>query len=437
MVGRLVNALGSSALAAEAFSDLATLRHMLRFEAALAGAAAEAGLIPKRAAPIIVKACDPALYDAPALADAARRTATLTVPVVKALTDEVAKRDTDAAGYVHWGATSQDVIDTAMVLQLGEALPPLLKELDTIVSSFAGLARKHRKTPMLGRTLLQPATPLALGQKIAGWASDIARAARRLEASFKETHVLQFGGASGSLSALGDAAEPVMVALAKRLRLELPAAPWFTQRVRVAALAQDAALVVGALAKASRDIALMMQVETGEAAEPSGPGRGGSSTMPHKRNPVGAALVLSAAARAPMLAATIVAGLPQEHERALGGWQAEWPTLAALIETLASAVQAMDEVAQGLALDPDAMQANMDATEGAVLAERATFLLAATMGKQKAGKLVEEALVRMADGGGSFVEALGRLEKELSDEAALLGYSPKFVDRLLAELRRR
>ena len=164
MAGRLVNALGSSALAAEAFSDLATLRHMLRFEAALAQAAADAGLIPKKFAPIIVKACDPALYDP----DAARRTATLTVPGVKALADEVANRDADAAGYVHWGATSQDVIDTAMVLQLGEALPPIVKELGAIVASFSTLARKHRRTPMLGRTLLQPATPLALGQKIAG-----------------------------------------------------------------------------------------------------------------------------------------------------------------------------------------------------------------------------------------------------------------------------
>lgn len=433
MAGRLVNALGSSALAAEAFSDLATLRHMLRFEAALAEAAAEAGLIPRQFAPIIAKACDPALYDPPSLAEAARRTATLTVPVVKALTEEVAKRDTEAAGYVHWGATSQDVIDTAMVLQLGEALPPLLKELDAIVRSLAVLAKKNRRTPMLGRTLLQPATPIALGQKIAGWVSDIDRATRRLVASFAETQVVQFGGASGSLSALGDKAEPVMVSLAKRLKLELPAAPWFTQRVRIAALAQDAALVVGTLAKAARDISLMMQIELGEAAEPSGPGRGGSSTMPHKRNPVGAALILSAAGRAPMLAATIVAAMPQEHERALGGWQAEWPTLAALIETLGSAVQAMGEVASGLTIDADAMQANMDATGGAVLAERATFLLAEKMGKQKAGKLVEEALAK----GGSFIEALGRLETELSDEAALLGYSPKFVDRLLAELKRK
>jgi 3-carboxy-cis,cis-muconate cycloisomerase len=433
MAGRLVNALGASALAADAFSDHATLRHMLRFEAALAEAVAEARLIPARAASVIGAACDPTLYDPAALAEAARRTATLVVPVVKALTEEVAKRDAEAAGYVHWGATSQDVLDTAMVLQLGEAVPPLLKALEDIVAAFAELAREHRATPMLGRTLLQPATPLALGQKVAGWASDLARAADRLKASFEETRILQFGGASGSLSALGDKAEPVMTSLARRLGLGLPPAPWFAQRVRVAALAQDAALVVGALAKAARDISLMMQVEVGEACEPSGPGRGGSSTMPHKRNPVGAALALTAAARAPMLAATIVAAMPQEHERALGGWQAEWPTLAALVETLGSAVQAMAEVAPGLTVDRDALQANMDATEAAVLAERATFLLAATMGKQKAGKLVEAALAK----GGSFVEALGQLEAELADEAALVGYSPKFVDRLLADLKRR
>ena len=433
MAGRLVSALGAADRTAEAFSDRATLRHMLRFEAALAHAVAAAGLIRKKHAAVIEAACDETLYDAAPLGDAARRTATLTVPVVKALTAEVKKRNADAAAYVHWGATSQDVIDTAMVLQLGEALPPLLKDMKAIVAALAKLAKKHRATAMLGRTLLQPATPLALGQKIAGWASDIDRAMRRLEASFKETQIVQFGGASGSLSALGKKAEPVMKALAQHLDLKLPPAPWFTQRVRVAALAQDAALVVGALGKAARDISLMMQIEVGEASEPSGPGRGGSSTMPHKRNPVGAALILSATNRAPMLAATIVAGMTQEHERALGGWQAEWPTLAALIECLGSAVEAMAEVAPGLAIDEDAIQANMDATEAAEFAERATFLLAEQMGKEKAAGIVEKALAK----GGSFIEALGQLEKELSDETALLGYSPKFVDRLLAELRRR
>jgi 3-carboxy-cis,cis-muconate cycloisomerase len=433
MAGRLVNALGSAAATAEAFSDTSTLRHMLHFEAALAQAAAGAGLIPKKFAPVIAQACDPALYDAMALAEAARRTATLTVPVVKALTTEVAKRDAAAAAYVHWGATSQDVIDTAMVLQLGEAVPPLLKSLDGIVAAFAKLAKKHRTTPTLGRTLLQPATPLALGQKIAGWASDIDRARRRLAASFAETQIVQFGGASGSLSALGVKAQRVMTLLAKQLKLALPPAPWFTQRVRVAAVAQDMALVVGALGKAARDISLLMQAEVGEASEPGGPGRGGSSTMPHKRNPVGAALVLAAAHRAPMMAAVIVAGLPQEHERALGGWQAEWPALAALCETLGSAVEAMAEVAPGLVIDAGALQANMDASDAAVFAERATFLLAEQMGKQKAAAIVEMALEK----GGSFLEALGQFEKALTDEKALLGYSPKFVDRLLKELKRR
>jgi 3-carboxy-cis,cis-muconate cycloisomerase len=433
MAGRLVNALGAAPAAAEAFSDAATLRHMLRFEAALARAAGQAGLIPKKFAGIVAAACDPTLYDPEPLAEAARRTATLTVPVVKALTAEVAKRDPDAAGYVHWGATSQDVIDTAMVLQLGEALPPLLREIEGIVAAFATLAKKHRATPMLGRTLLQPATPLALGQKIAGWASDLDRARRRLAESFAETQVLQFGGASGSLSALGEQAEAVMTALARDLELAQPPAPWFAQRVRLAAFAQDCALVCGALGKAARDISLMMQVEVGEASEPSGPGRGGSSTMPHKRNPVGAALVLAAANRAPHLAATIVSGMVQEHERALGGWQSEWPTLAALVETLGSSVQAMAEVAPGLVIDTDAIQANMDAADAAVFAERATFLLAEKMGKQKAASLVEKALAK----GGSFVEALGQLRTELADEQALLGYSSKFVDRLLEELHRK
>jgi 3-carboxy-cis,cis-muconate cycloisomerase len=429
MAGRLVNALGSAAATAEAFSDTSTLRHMLHFESALAQAAAGAGLIPKKFAPIIAQACDPALYDAMALAEAARRTATLTVPVVKALTAEVAKRDAAAAAYVHWGATSQDVIDTAMVLQLGEALPPLLRSLEGIVAAFAKLAKKHRTTPTLGRTLLQPATPLALGQKIAGWASDIDRARRRLAASFAETQIVQFGGASGSLSALGVKAPRVMTLLAKQLKLALPPAPWFTQRVRVAAVAQDMALVVGALGKAARDISLLMQVEVGEASEPGGPGRGGSSTMPHKRNPVGAALVLAAAHRAPVLGA----GLPQEHERALGGWQAEWPALAALCETLGSAVEAMAEVAPGLVIDAGALQANMDASDAAVFAERATFLLAEQMGKTKAAAIVEMALEK----GGSFLQALGQLEQALTDQKAMLGHSPKFVDRLLADLKRR
>jgi 3-carboxy-cis,cis-muconate cycloisomerase len=430
MAGRLVNALNASLPVWEAFSDKSVLRHMLRFEAELAKSVASAGLIPKRHATTIATACNTDLYDSAALVSVARRNMTLTVAVVRALTVQVKSRDAGAAAYVHWGATSQDVLDTAMVLQIGEAVPPLLEQLNRIVESFARLAKRHRTTPVMGRTLMQPATPLAFGQKVAGWAWDIDRAASRLKASFVETQVLQFGGASGSLSALGDKAEPVMGALAKRLGLALPAAPWFAQRVRVAAFAQDVALVTGALGKVAKDISLMMQFEVQELAEP---GRGGSSTMPHKRNPVGAGLALTAAARTAQLAATIVAAMPQENERALGGWQAEWPTLAALLEAFGSAVEAIAEVAPDLSVFAGRMQANLDATNGAVLAERATFLLAEKMGKAKAGAIVEAALAK----GGSFTQALGQLEEELADRKALLGYSPKFVDRLLADLKRR
>jgi 3-carboxy-cis,cis-muconate cycloisomerase len=432
MSGRLVNALNASTGVSDAFSDEATLRHMLRFETELAHAVAGAGLIPKKHAAVIADACDAALYDPSSLVPVARRNMTLTVAVVRALTAEVRRRDEEAASSVHWGATSQDVLDTAMVLQLREAVPPLIESLQGIVAAFAKLARKHRATPVMGRTLMQPATPLAFGQKVAGWASDIDRAMRRFEASFLETQILQFGGASGSLSALGRKAQPVMKSLARRLDLALPPAPWFAQRVRVAGFAQDAALVTGALGKAAKDIALMMQYELQEVAEPSGPGRGGSSTMPHKRNPVGAGLALTAAARTAQLAATIVAAMPQENERALGGWQAEWPSLAGLLEALGSAVEGIAEVAPDLTVFTGRMQANLDATNGAVLAERATFLLAEKIGKARAGALVEKALSK----GGSFVEALGQLQAELSDQNAMLGYSPKFVDRLLADLKR-
>ena len=430
MAGSLVNALTAATATAEAFSDRATLRQMLRFEAALARAVAAAGLIPARHVAAIVRACNADLYDPAALVPVARRSLTLTVAVVKALTEEVARHDPDAAGYVHWGATSQDVIDTALVLQLGEAIPPLLSALTEIVAAFADLAARHRTTSILGRTLLQPATPLAFGQKVAGWASDLERARRRLAESFAETQVLQFGGASGSLSALGAQAEPVMTALADDLGLALPPAPWFGQRVRTVSFAQDVALTVGALGKAARDIALLMQFEIAEVAEPSGPGRGSSSTMPHKRNPVGAGLALIAANRAPQLAATMLAAMPQENERALGGWQVEWTTLAALVEALGSAVAGMAEVAPGLAVDSERMRRNLAATHGAVLAERATFLLAGEIGKTRAGKLVEQALAS----GVPFVEALGRFRDELSDELGLLGYSPVFVDRLLADI---
>jgi 3-carboxy-cis,cis-muconate cycloisomerase len=432
MVGRLVSALSASPAVLEAFSDKSVLHQMLRFEAELANCAAKVGLIPKRHAETIAASCNADLYEPADLVPVARRNMTLTVAVVRALTAQVKSRDPEAAAYVHWGATSQDVLDTAMVLQIGGVIPRLLASLHGVVRALAKLAKRHRTTPMLGRTLMQPATPLAFGQKVAGWAWDIDRATRRLEVSFADTQVLQFGGASGSLSALGDKAEPVMSALAKRLGLALPPAPWFAQRVRVAAFAQDVALVTGALGKVAKDVSLMMQYEVQELAEPGGPGRGRSSTMPHKRNPVGAGLVLTAAARTAQLAATIVGAMPQENERALGGWQAEWPTIAALLEAFGSAVEAIAEIAPELSVFVARMQANLDATDGTVLAERATFLLAQKIGKVKASAIVDTALAK----GGSFIEALGQFKVELANREAMLGYSPRFADRLLTDLKR-
>ena len=446
MVRRLFNALSAARRTDEAFSDAATLRHMLRFEAALAHAAASAELIPRKHADTIVEACDPALYDPAPLAEAARRSATLTVPVVKALTEEVRKRDPAAAGYVHWGATSQDVLDTAMVLQLGEALLPLVKDLGRIVDRFARLAQKHRATPMLGRTLLQPATPVALGQKIAGWAHDIDRAKRRLADDFLETHILQFGGASGSLSALGSKAQPVMIELARRLGLKLPPAPWFTQRVRVAALAQDIALAVGTLGKAARDMSLMMQFEVSEAAEPSAPGRGGSSTMPHKRNPVGAIGLLACAKRAPGLVATMLAAMIQEHERGAGGWQAEWDTMLELLRLAGSAAAIARELLAGLEVHADKMRGDMDLTGGLVMSESVAAALSRSLGRSEAQELVEKAARRSVDDRRAFRDVLlelpevanglgpERLDAAL-DPAGYLGVTAQLIDRALGAHR--
>jgi 3-carboxy-cis,cis-muconate cycloisomerase len=276
-------------------------------------------LIPKKGADHRRGAAIRALRSA-SLAERARRTATLTVPVVKALTAEVAKRDAEAAAYVHWGATSQDVLDTAMVLQLGEALPPLLKDSTRIVAAFAGSREAPRHADARPHAA---AAGDAAGARPEDRRLGVGHRPRRAPArgELRETQVVQFGGASGSLSALGDKAEPVMRLLAKRLSSRCRPRPWFTQRVRVAALAQDAALVVGALAKAARDISLIDADRGRRSGRALGPGRGGSSTMPHKRNP-GRRRARPVGRRPRADAGRLnVAALPQEHERALGGWQ--------------------------------------------------------------------------------------------------------------------
>ena len=277
----------SSAAMRAVCDDAAYLQHMLDFEAALARAEAAAGVIPAGAAGPIANACKAGSFDLAALAEAATRSGNLAIPLVKALTASVAKADAEAARYVHWGATSQDVIDTATMLGLRAAIDALLADLDRAIAGFAGLARQHRNTPMVARTWLQHALPMPFGLKLAEYAAALHRSRTRLQRLRGEALALQFGGAAGTLAALGDKGLAVAERLAQELDLPLPDAPWHTHRDRIAEAASVFAILAGTCGKIARDVSLMMQTDVAEAFEPSGEGRGGSSTMPHKRNPGG------------------------------------------------------------------------------------------------------------------------------------------------------
>ena len=377
-----------------AFNDRAHLQGMLDFEAALARAEARVGVIPASAAAPIAAACDAALYDISELAAGAVGGGNSAIPLVKALTARVAAKDRDAAGFVHWGATSQDAMDTGLVLQLRVALIMIEADLARLSVALADLALKYRATPMVGRTWMQHALPITFGLKAAGWLDAVERHRDRLAELKPRLLVLQFGGAAGTLAALGDRGLQVAEALAAELGLSLPAAPWHGARDRVTEFGTVLALLTGTLGKMARDVALLMQTEVGEVFEPAGEGRGGSSTMPHKRNPVAAAAVLAAATRVPHLAGSLLSGMVQEHERGLGGWHAEWTALPELVQLTAGALGHMADTIAGLDVRSERMRENLDATRGLIMAEAVTMALGARIGRMPAHHLVEAASKR-------------------------------------------
>ncbi len=377
-----------------AFDDRARLQAMLDVEAALARAPARCGVIPASAAAPIAAACDAARYDLDALAAATALAGNPAIPLVKALTAQVAAADEDAARWVHWGATSQDIIDSGAVLQLRAALDHVETQLDALCAALAALAQRERETGLPGRTLLQQAVPVTFGLKAAGWLDALQRSRRRLQALRKDALVLQFGGAAGTLAALQSQGLAVAEALTAELRLPLPALPWHAARDRVGEIGAAFALLAGSLGKLGRDVALLMQSEVAEAFEPAAAGKGGSSAMPHKRNPVGCVVAIAAATRAPGLLATLFAALPQEHERAVGGWHAEWETLPELVRLSAGSLAQVRVLIEGLELDRARMAAHLDSHGGLLYAEAVAVTLAAHLGKAAAHALVETAVRR-------------------------------------------
>jgi 3-carboxy-cis,cis-muconate cycloisomerase len=434
--------------AAGLFSDRARLQGMLDFEAALARAHARTGTCPPHSAERIARLCKAELLDAAALAEATAQGGNPAIPIVTALTRLVAAEDPEAARQVHKGATSQDAIDTGLVLQLRSFLQPLEKDLERLSAGLAGLAEANRGTPIAGRTWLQQAAPTVFGLKAAAHLDAAERHLIRLAELRPRLLVLQFGGAVGTLGSLGDRGIEVAEALARELHLSLPEMPWHAQRDRPAELAAFLGLLTGTLGKMARDLALLAQSEIAEAFESAAEGRGGSSTMPQKRNPVSAAVVLAAAARAPGLVATLLSSMVQEHERGLGGWHAEWETLPELCLLAAGALRHGVETVDGIQLDPARMLENIAGAGGQLFAEAAASRLTERLGREEAHRLVERA-ARRAESGGKHLRAV--LEEDpaarqhlsaaeldaIFDTSHPPGSAGPFIDRVLARRRQR
>ncbi|MCH5498046.1 3-carboxy-cis,cis-muconate cycloisomerase [Pseudomonas syringae pv. syringae] len=428
----------------EIFSDEGRVQGMLDFEAALARAQARVGLIPPEVVADIELSCDARLFDFDALAIAIGSAGNSAIPLVKALGKQIAARSAEAERYVHMGATSQDVMDSGLILQLRRAIVLLEHDLTRLADAMAEQAQHHAGTPLAGRTWLQQATPVTLGMKIAGWLGAVTRHRQRLNEIKPRLLCLQFGGASGSLAALGDQAFSVAEALAGELQLALPEQPWHTQRDRLVEFASLLGLIAGSLGKLGRDVSLLMQTEVGEVFEPSAPGKGGSSTMPHKRNPVGAAVMISTATRAPGLVATMLAAMPQEHERSLGLWHAEWETLPELCCLVSGSLQQALQVIPGLQVDAERMAVNLQSTKGLILAEAVSIALAQRIGRDAAHHLVEQCCRRAVEQGAHLRQVLGETPQvseqfssdeldRLLDPAHYLGQARHWVERAVAE----
>lgn len=427
-------------------ADERRLQRMLDVEASLARAEAAAGVIPKTAAPPIEAACEAIRYDAAEIGRAAALAGNVAIPVLKALTAEVAKTDPEAARYVHWGATSQDIIDTAMMLEMRAGINALCADLNRAIAAFVRLAENHRHSAAAGRTLMQQALPIPFGLKLAGYAAALKRSLDRLRRLQAEAIVLQFGGAAGTLASLGARGLDVTELLARELGLGVADAPWHAHRDRVAEIAAALAILAGTCGKIARDVTILMQTEIAEVAEPAGAGRGGSSTMPQKRNPSASAMALGCANLAPNLAAAIFSAMVGENERSAGAWQSEWASIPALLLVVSGALHLVAEVGDGLEIDASRMRANLDIGGGQIMAEAVMMALAPKLGRLEAHQMVEDIARKAAAEQRPFSEALAgdarvlaHLQeddiKRLCDPLVYQGTSQAFIDRLLASSR--
>jgi 3-carboxy-cis,cis-muconate cycloisomerase len=441
-----VSGLFSTPAMDELFSPRATIAYMLHVERALARALARAEVVPADAADAIAAQCNPELYDVDAIFAEAAAAGTLVIPLVRMLTERV---DAHARGYVHWGATSQDIADTAMVLQIHEGLELLANDLQGVADGAATLAERHRRTLMAGRTLLQHAAPITFGLKAARWLALTVRQLRALDAlrPLRTRGLpLQFGGAVGTLASLGESGPAVEFALAGEVALSGADLPWHAERDRLATVGATLGVLAGAMSKIANDVVLLSQTEVGELSEGASPGKGGSSAMPQKRNPVDAMSALAASRLAIAMVPTLMSGLEQEHERSAGAWQAEWVAVPHIFRHTAGAVAHARQLLEGLEVHEDRMRKNLDLAGGTLMAESLSVALAAKLGRVDAQSVVNAASERALREGITLQRAAAedeRISNTLSgeeieralDPTRYLGSTDIYVDRALASFR--
>ena len=424
-------------------SDRAWVAAMLEVEAALARVEARVGLIPGRAAEGIVEHCRVDEFDVAQLGKAAVRSANPVIPLVNALRAAVPK---DAAPFVHRGATSQDVLDTAMMLIARRGLDLVIADLGRAAATAASLADRHRSTLMAARTMLQQALPTSFGLKAAGWLNAIVEARSELIRVRRRRLAVQFGGAAGTLAALSDRGLDVVRGLATDLDLPEPVVPWHTARARVVELATALGIAAGVAGKVALDVVLLAQTEVAEVTERAAPGRGASSTLPQKHNPVEAIEILAAVRSINAQVAGLQSAMLAEHERAAGAWQAEWPALAETLRFAGGAVSRLASLLTGLQVDPERMRRNLDQSGGSIMAEHVVTMLGERIDRVMARALVDTAVTTATSTGRTFADVL-RQDKTINahvneNELALalepgryLGVSDALIDRALAAYR--
>jgi 3-carboxy-cis,cis-muconate cycloisomerase len=431
----LFSPLFSDTEVAEQFSDARFVQSMLEVESALAQVEGRLSIIPAEAATQIVDVAARLEVDFERLRNGVEKSGVPVIELVRQLREQVGGQ---AADYVHWGATSQDIVDSARVLQIRAALTILKSRLGSLIQNLSRLADKHRYTLIAGRTHSQQAMPITFGFKVAGWLAPLIRHRERLAEMNPRTLVVQFGGAVGTLAALGGSGMQVQEALAEELKLNLLPIPWHTQRDSMAELASWLSLVSGSLAKMAQDVILLAQSEVSELRESGDSTRGGSSTMPQKNNPITSELIITAARTNASLLSSMHQAQVQEHERGTHGWQMEWLVLPQMFTLTATALNKALFLSQNLAVDEVRMRENVAASNGLMLAEAVTYaLVGASISRTNANQLVKEACQVVMQEGRHLIDVM----KEKTDapvdwdaireESAYLGSANTFINRVL------